>query len=200
MRLIDLHHLGRERVIAAWLLDGRDLDPGRRRACQTLLQGLGEPGPPGAAADPHPPRSRRCELARWSSAGPELEVYVHERGAPHLIDPIALLESATRLYGEDMDRLWGEMLPVPEATGYGSCSGGERILDGAFEVAYTPGHASHHVSYLHDGTAFVGDVGGVRITSGSLTIPPTPPPGHRPRGLAATRSSGSAPGGRRGWR
>ena len=55
-------------------------------------------------------------------------------------------------------------------------TGGERLLGGGFEVAYTPGHASHHVSYLHDGTAFVGDVGGVRITPSSMTIPPTPPP------------------------
>ena len=62
-------------------------------------------------------------------------------------------------------------------------AGGERV-DG-FRVAYTPGHASHHVSYLHEatGTAFVGDVGGVRIDGGPI-VPPTPPPGHRPRGLA----------------
>ena len=55
---------------------------------------------------------------------------------------------------------------------------GETLTFGedTFEVAYTPGHASHHVSYLHDGTAFVGDVGGVRITPDSPTIPPTPPP------------------------
>ncbi|HYZ82463.1 MAG TPA: hypothetical protein VE571_14395, partial [Solirubrobacteraceae bacterium] len=55
-------------------------------------------------------------------------------------------------------------------------TGGETIRGGAYKVEYTPGHASHHVSYLHDGTAFVGDVGGVRITPTSMTIPPTPPP------------------------
>jgi glyoxylase-like metal-dependent hydrolase (beta-lactamase superfamily II) len=76
-----------------------------------------------------------------------------------------------------MDRLWGEFLPVPE-NNLRVLSGGERVLVGGeeFEVAYTPGHASHHVSYLHRGTAFVGDVGGVRIIPESLTIPPTPPP------------------------
>ena len=58
----------------------------------------------------------------------------------------------------------------------GRAAGRRALLGGAFEVAYTPGHASHHVSYLHDGTAFVGDVGGVRITPDSITIPPTPPP------------------------
>jgi glyoxylase-like metal-dependent hydrolase (beta-lactamase superfamily II) len=74
-----------------------------------------------------------------------------------------------------MDRLWGEMRGVPEKN-LRVLHGGETILDGAYEVAYTPGHASHHVSYRHDGTAFVGDVGGVRITEAGMTIPPTPPP------------------------
>jgi glyoxylase-like metal-dependent hydrolase (beta-lactamase superfamily II) len=74
-----------------------------------------------------------------------------------------------------MDPWWGEMVPVPEAN-LRVLTGGERILSGSFAVAYTPGHASHHVSYLHQGTAFVGDVGGVRIAASSLTIPPTPPP------------------------
>jgi glyoxylase-like metal-dependent hydrolase (beta-lactamase superfamily II) len=91
-----------------------------------------------------------------------------------MADPARLLESAKRLYGEDMDRLWGEFLPVPEAN-LRVLQGGE-TLAGGFEVAYTPGHASHHVSYLHDGTAFVGDVGGVRIPPSPLVIPPTPPP------------------------
>jgi glyoxylase-like metal-dependent hydrolase (beta-lactamase superfamily II) len=110
-------------------------------------------------------------VERW----PDLEVYVHERGAPHMIDPSRLFDSARRLYGEDMDRLWGEMIPVPESR-VRVVQGGEKVLGGVFEVAYTPGHASHHVSYLHDGTAFVGDVGGVRITPQTLTFPPTPPP------------------------
>jgi glyoxylase-like metal-dependent hydrolase (beta-lactamase superfamily II) len=73
-----------------------------------------------------------------------------------------------------MEPLWGEVRPVPESQ-LRVLEGGETLF-GAFEVAYTPGHASHHVSYLHDGTAFVGDVAGVRITPGALTIPPTPPP------------------------
>ncbi len=111
-------------------------------------------------------------MSRW----PDLEVYVHELGAPHLIDPARLLESARRLYGKDMERLWGEVVPVP-AENLRVLSGGEWLLEDMFEVAYTPGHASHHVSYLFDdGTAFVGDVGGVRITPETLTVPPTPPP------------------------
>ncbi len=92
-----------------------------------------------------------------------------------MLDPAKLMKSASRLYGDDMDRLWGEMVPVPERN-IRELHGGERLLDGAFEVAYTPGHASHHVSFRHERTAFVGDVAGVRIAPATMTIPPTPPP------------------------
>ncbi len=113
-------------------------------------------------------------MRRW----PSLEVYVHERGAPHMADPAKLVASATRLYSEEgMKRLWGEVIPVPEAN-LRVLSGGERVLDGAFRVQYTPGHASHHVAYLHEasGRAFVGDVAGVRIPPSDLVVAPTPPP------------------------
>src|SRR6202011_626907 len=105
---------------------------------------------------------------------PDAEGWVHERGAPHLIDPTRLLESATRLYGRDMERLWGEVLPVPRER-VRVLVGGESL--GPFRVAYTPGHASHHVSYLHEpsGRAFTGDVTGVRIGEGGV-LAPTPPP------------------------
>jgi glyoxylase-like metal-dependent hydrolase (beta-lactamase superfamily II) len=92
-----------------------------------------------------------------------------------MVDPSRLLVSAKRLYGDELDRLWGEMVPVPEQN-LRVVDDGDRVLEGRFQVAYTPGHASHHVSYLHEGTAFVGDVGGVRIQGATLTIPPTPPP------------------------
>jgi glyoxylase-like metal-dependent hydrolase (beta-lactamase superfamily II) len=106
---------------------------------------------------------------------PGLQVWVHERGAPHLVDPSRLLASAARLYGDDMDRLWGAIEPIPPDS-LRVLSGGERL--GAFRVAYTPGHASHHVSYLHEdsGEAFTGDVTGVRIGSRGCVLPPTPPP------------------------
>jgi hypothetical protein len=88
---------------------------------------------------------------------PDLEVYVHERGAPHLVDPSKLLASAERLYGDKLGYLWGEILPVPEAN-VRPLTGGETVL--GMRVAYTPGHASHHVCYFHEqsGTAFCGDV------------------------------------------
>jgi glyoxylase-like metal-dependent hydrolase (beta-lactamase superfamily II) len=110
-------------------------------------------------------------VRRW----PELEVYVHERGAPHLIDPSKLLASAERLYGDQMEHLWGEIVPVPEAN-VRPLAGGEDVL--GMRVAYTPGHASHHVCYFHEdsGTAFVGDVAAVRIPGVDEVVPPTPPP------------------------
>ncbi len=173
MRVIDLHHLGRERVIGCWQVGDVLIDPGPASCLETLL-----------AALPEPPRAlllTHIHLDHAGAAGalvrkwPEVEVYVHERGAPHLSDPTRLLESARRLYGDDMERLWGEVAPVPEAN-LRILAGGERVLGDRFEVAYTPGHASHHLSFLHERTAFVGDVGGVRITPERLTIAPTPPP------------------------
>ena len=110
---------------------------------------------------------------------PAIEVYVHERGAPHLADPGKLLASATRLYGQDMDRLWGEFLPVP-ADRLRVLTGEERITVAGreLEVAYTPGHASHHVSYFEPSSriAFVGDTAGIRRGSGVYVMPATPPP------------------------
>jgi glyoxylase-like metal-dependent hydrolase (beta-lactamase superfamily II) len=174
MRPIDLMHLGRPRVIACYQLDDVLIDPGPESCLSTLLEAVGQRTPRVLLLThihlDHAGASGAL-VQRW----PDLEVYVHGRGAAHLIDPSRLMESARRLYGEDMDRLWGGMTPVPE-TNLRVLEGGERVLGDAFEVAYTPGHASHHVSYLHDGTAFVGDVGGVRIPPSSMTIPPTPPP------------------------
>jgi glyoxylase-like metal-dependent hydrolase (beta-lactamase superfamily II) len=110
-------------------------------------------------------------VRRW----PDLEVYVHERGAPHLIDPEKLLTSAARLYGDEMERLWGEVLPVPEEN-LTILAGGEEVS--GFEVLYTPGHASHHVAYMHgdSGRAFVGDAAAVRIPPSDFVATPTPPP------------------------
>jgi glyoxylase-like metal-dependent hydrolase (beta-lactamase superfamily II) len=176
MRLIDVHHLGRGRVIGCWQVGDVLIDPGPSSCLPTLLEAL----------DGERPRALLLTHIHLDHAGasgslarrwPDLQVYVHELGAPHLIDPERLLRSAQRLYGDEMERLWGEVAPVPEAQ-VRILTGGERLAFGAgkFEVAYTPGHASHHVSYLHEGTAFVGDTGGVRITQEGPTIPPTPPP------------------------
>jgi glyoxylase-like metal-dependent hydrolase (beta-lactamase superfamily II) len=110
---------------------------------------------------------------------PSIDVFVHERGAIHLADPAKLLSSATRLYGQDMDRLWGEFLPVPQERLH-ELRGGETIEAGGrtLQVAYTPGHASHHVSYFEPSTriAFVGDTAGIRRGTGKYVMPASPPP------------------------
>lgn len=175
-RLIDVKHLGRERVIGCFELDGVLVDPGPTSCLKTLLEGLGDTRPR-ALLLTHIHLDHAGASGALVERYPDLVVYVHARGAPHLIDPSRLLESAGRLYGEDMERLWGTpaLTPIPERN-LRVLEGGERLLGGAFEVAYTPGHASHHVCYLHEGTAFVGDVGGVRIRADALAVPPTPPP------------------------
>jgi len=173
MRVIDLMHLGRERVIGCWQVGDVLVDPGPTSCLDTLL----------GALDGERPRALLLTHIHLDHAGasgslverwPDLEVYVHERGARHMADPARLLESARRLYGDDMDRLWGDFVAVPESN-LRVLQGGE-TLPGGFEVAYAPGHASHHVAYRHDGTAFVGDVGGVRIPPSRFVLPPTPPP------------------------
>jgi glyoxylase-like metal-dependent hydrolase (beta-lactamase superfamily II) len=110
---------------------------------------------------------------------PAIEVYVHEAGVPHMADPAKLLASAGRLYGDMMETLWGDVVPVPRGSMI-ALSGGERlaIAGRQLEVAYTPGHASHHVSYFspETGIAFVGDTAGVRVVPDGFVLPPTPPP------------------------
>lgn len=174
MRLIDVRHLGHERVIGCWQVEDCLIDTGPTSSLEQLVDGL-KGWRPAAILLTHIHLDHAGATGSLVERWPEVEVYVHERGAPHLIDPSRLLNSARRLYGEKMDSWWGDMVPVPERN-IRVLKGGERVLGGAFEVAYTPGHASHHVSYLHARTAFVGDIGGVRIGPDSLTIPPTPPP------------------------
>lgn len=176
MRVIDVEHLGRPHVIGCWQVDGALVDPGPESSLETLLAALGEERP-GALLLTHIHLDHAAATGALVRRWPELEVYVHERGAPHLIDPSKLLASAERLYGaENMERLWGEIVPVPEAN-VKPLAGGETVL-GGMRVAYSPGHASHHVCYLHEasGTAFVGDVAAVRIPGVDLIVPPTPPP------------------------
>jgi glyoxylase-like metal-dependent hydrolase (beta-lactamase superfamily II) len=111
-------------------------------------------------------------VRRW----PHLRVYVSEVGAPHLVDPSRLLRSAGRLYGEEnMDRMWGEVAPVPEER-IVAVGGGEEVE--GFRVEHVPGHASHHVCWLdlERGDAYVGDMAGVRVPPCELTLAPTPPP------------------------
>lgn len=172
-RLIDVHHRGVERVIGAWEVRGLVVDPGPEPCIETLLAGL-EGRPPKALLLTHVHLDHAGAAGALVRRFENLPVYVHERGAPHLADPSKLIASAARLYGDEMAPLWGEIVPVPERN-LRVLEGGEEVE--GFRVAYTPGHAGHHVSYFDpaSGDAFVGDVGGVRITEG-FVVPPTPPP------------------------
>jgi glyoxylase-like metal-dependent hydrolase (beta-lactamase superfamily II) len=175
MRVIDVEHLGRPHVIGCWQVGETLVDPGPESSLETLLAGLGDERPR-ALLLTHIHLDHAAATGALVRRWPDLEVYVHERGAPHLIDPGKLLASAERLYGaENMRRLWGEIVPVPEGN-VTPLAGGESVL--GMRVAYAPGHASHHVCYLHEesGTAFVGDVAAVRIPGVDLIVPPTPPP------------------------
>jgi glyoxylase-like metal-dependent hydrolase (beta-lactamase superfamily II) len=174
VRVIDVMHLGRPHVIGCWEVDGALVDPGPESSIGTVLEALGGERPR-AVLLTHIHLDHAAATGALVRRWPELEVYVHERGAPHLIDPSKLLASAERLYGDKLSYLWGEILPVSEEN-VRVLSGGESVL--GMRVAYTPGHASHHVCYLHEdsGTAFVGDVAACRIPPSNLIVPPTPPP------------------------
>ena len=176
-RLVDVRHLGRERVIGCWDLGGVLVDPGPESCLEALLAAVG--------SEPQALLLTHVHLDHAGAAGalverfPRLEVWVHDRGAPHLADPTNLLRSAGRIYGDQMLPLWGRVLPVP-AGNLRVLEGGETITVAGREldVEYTPGHASHHVVYFDgsDGTAYVGDVAGVRIPPSDFVRPPTPPP------------------------
>jgi glyoxylase-like metal-dependent hydrolase (beta-lactamase superfamily II) len=170
---IDLLFAGRERAICTHRIGEVIVDPGPQSCTATLLKAL-DGWQPKAILLTHIHLDHAGATGTLLRDWPGTEVWVHERGARHMADPEKLIASATQLYGDRMDELWGEIAPVPQDALL-VLKGGE-TRDG-FEVAYTPGHAKHHVSYLHNdsGIAFAGDTAGVRIADGP-TIPPTPPP------------------------
>jgi glyoxylase-like metal-dependent hydrolase (beta-lactamase superfamily II) len=173
-RPIDVRHLGRERVICCWQVGDVLIDPGPESSLETLVEAL-DGDPPRAVLLTHIHLDHAGATGALVRRWPHVEVHVHERGARHLVDPAKLLNSAGRLYGDDMQRLWGEIVPVPEAN-VRALAGGETVE--GFRVRYTPGHASHHVCYLHEdsGRAFVGDMAGVQVVPDGPIVPPTPPP------------------------
>ncbi len=184
---IDLHFKGVPRAIATAVLVGSDavalVDPGPSSTLPVLRASLDRAGI--AFSDVTALLLTHIHLDHAGASGtlvranPKLRVYVHEKGARHMADPEKLLASATLLYGDQMDTLWGEFLPVPSAN-LVVLQGGERLSAGGrdLEVEYTPGHASHHVSYFNKdaGVAFVGDTAGIRVRPGGYMLPPTPPP------------------------
>jgi len=105
------------------------------------------------------------------------EIYVHPVGAPHMLNPEKLLASATRIYGDKMDMLWGEFLSVPENR-LAVVEDAQEIIIGnlRFLPIDTPGHAYHHYAYLFEDICFTGDIGGVRIPGYPYMRIPMPPP------------------------
>jgi len=177
---IDLYHDGKARSVAAYLVDTGDgpalFDCGPTTTIDALKAGLAEQGL--ALTDVRHLLLSHIHLDHAGAAGvlvrehPALQVHVSSIGAPHLVEPERLERSARRLYGESFDTLWGELAPVPQANVHVV---GDDVL--GLVCFPTPGHASHHVSYLdRDGTLYAGDAAGVRIQPGRKVLPPTPPP------------------------
>lgn len=111
----------------------------------------------------------------WAQQG--TQVYVHGFGAPHLISPDRLISSATRIYGDKMDTLWGDILPAPEEN-VTVVKDGDVIEAGGlqFTAIETPGHARHHHVYRLGDVAFTGDAAGITLPNFPLVDMPAPPP------------------------
>lgn len=170
---VDLFHLGKPGAMSTHLFDGVVVDPGCEKTVDRVVEALGDDGPD-AILLTHIHFDHAGGTGRLLERYPDTEVWVHERGARHMVDPTRLVASARKVFGDAFDLLWGEVVPVPEGR-IRVLKGGETI--GPWQVEYTPGHAQHHVCYLHSPTriAFTGDVTGIRIKGGPA-FPPTPPP------------------------
>ena len=184
---LDLHWTGKSQCIASALIRSEGfaglVDPGPGSTIDTLREQLAAHRL--RVADLNAILLTHIHLDHAGATGalvrenPALRVYVHRRGAPHMVDPAKLLASAERLYGQEMRPLFGDFLPVPEGNLY-ILEGDETILLGErqIRVLYTPGHASHHVTYYDptERVAFVGDTAGICIEGNRFVLPATPPP------------------------
>lgn len=184
---IDLNFMGSEHIVASFLLLGGSsaaiVETGPTSCLEHLQGGLKANG-----VSPEDVREVLLTHIHLDHAGasghlaeilPNATFYVHELGYPHLVDPSKLVKSATRIYGDRMDELWGEVRPVPEERLVILGDGDEVEAAGGRLVAHdTPGHAYHHLAYLEpdSGSLFAGDVAGIRLPGQSYVRPPTPPP------------------------
>jgi glyoxylase-like metal-dependent hydrolase (beta-lactamase superfamily II) len=182
VHILDTQHLGRPGIIAATLLETDEgpvlFDTGPESTFPNVENELRELG-----FDPRDVRHVFLSHihfdhagAAWRFAELGATIYVHPRGAPHLIDPTKLVASATRIYGDEMERLWGEFAPIV-AERVRILQDGDSICVRPFEIRAieTPGHASHHHVYQWGDNVFGGDVAGVRIGKGP-PVPPLVPP------------------------
>jgi glyoxylase-like metal-dependent hydrolase (beta-lactamase superfamily II) len=179
LRIVDLHFGGREQAIGVYVVETDDgpalFDCGPASTLPALERGLEQLGL--RLTDIRHLLLSHIHLDHAGAAGtilqrhPELTVWVSPVGAPHLADPSRLERSARRLYGDLFDPLWGELLPVAE--------GNIRLAEGdvvGWDAFPTTGHASHHVSYLREGTLLAGDACGVRMAPSGYVLPVSPPP------------------------
>jgi glyoxylase-like metal-dependent hydrolase (beta-lactamase superfamily II) len=186
-RTLDLRWTGRSRSIAAALLRSPQhvalVDPGPASTIPVLREHLSQHGL--AVSDINSILLTHIHLDHAAATGslvrenPRIAVYLHTRGMAHMIDPARLLQSASRLYGDNLEKLFGDFLPVP-ASNLHPLQGAETLQLGlrTLRVLYTPGHASHHVTYFDpaEEIAFVGDTAGVSINGHRFVLPVTPPP------------------------
>jgi glyoxylase-like metal-dependent hydrolase (beta-lactamase superfamily II) len=183
IQVIDTEHNGNKGVVAVYVLrhtEGAalvDCGPGSTRTkvvSDLKARGL-EAGDITDVLLTHIHLDHGGAAGWWARQG--ARVHVHPVGAPHLLNPDRLLGSAQRIYGADMERLWGEFLSVPETQLVQHKHGDVIEIGGlAFQALETPGHAEHHFAYLFDDVCFSGDVGGVRLGGLGHIRPPTPPP------------------------
>lgn len=177
---LDLRHQGREGAVGCYVLETREglalVDCGPSSCFDDLTSNLAAHGI--ALTDIEHVLLTHIHLDHAGAAGlvlqasPRAQVHVSPIGLPHVVDPSRLEASARRLYGDAFDTLWGAIVPVAAERVHAT---GDAVL--GLECFPTPGHASHHVSYLDDeGTLYTGDVAGVRIAPGSFVLPPTPAP------------------------
>ena len=180
---LDLHYRGVPRVIASYLVHGPGgpvlVETGPGSTLPTLLAALSDHGvSPGDIRNvlvTHIHLDHAGATGWWASQG--ATVHVHPFGAPHLIDPRKLIASATRIYGDEMDTLWGDILPAPEDKIVPVQDGDVLELDGlSFTVVETPGHARHHHVYHLEDIAFTGDAAGIKLPGSPWIDVPAPPP------------------------
>ncbi|MCY3487586.1 MAG: MBL fold metallo-hydrolase [Bacteroidetes bacterium] len=184
--LVDVQFRGRSRLIACAVLETNQgltlIDPGPSSTLHTLEQALNSRGGLEAVQNvvlTHIHLDHAGCSGRLAAVLPKLNIYVHPVGVRHLINPERLIQSARRIYGERMDPLWGEILPIPARQVHTVEDGAVLDIGGRkLRSCYTPGHASHHIAWLEDEAevAFTGDAAGMRIEGADYIIPVAPPP------------------------
>jgi len=183
-QVIDTQMHGFPGVTAAFLLRGEKtalLETGPKTTVDNVMAGLERAGVDtiDAIVVTHIHLDHAGAAGTLAARFPDATVYVHGVGAPHLVDPAKLWSGASRIYGEEMQRMWGGIDPIP-ADRIEVLHDGDKVDLGGrtLQAIETPGHAYHHHAYLDDqtGTVFTGDAIGVRLQGIDLIRPATPPP------------------------